>query len=256
MATADGASYFLGADGKPSRKLTLEWSQQPAALLAGRLYVAALLPGGIELRSVRRGSEATAAQTLPLPGMAVCAPTPAADGSLFVAAAGSGGGIRRLAPVPLIRQARQLAEAADFQGALELLGLLEQEEEEEEGEEQQGVEEGAEGVDAQEFTAEQQQLKLQQQQQHVPVVEQQEQQHTEHPPEQAEQQQQRKSNSSGVQRRSAAAAAARRQQLEDLIRLRYCFHLFTCALQATTAAEGATATDLLLLVVCCLNAAC
>lgn len=63
---------------------------------------------------------------LVMPGMAVVAPTPAPDGSLYLASA-TDGGIRQLKPVPLERQAKLLAAAGDFQGALELLTLLDDE---------------------------------------------------------------------------------------------------------------------------------
>lgn len=58
-----------------------------------------------------------------LPGMGVAAPVPSADGSLYIASS-SDGGIRQLKPVPLEKQARLLAAAGDFQAALELLTLL------------------------------------------------------------------------------------------------------------------------------------
>jgi hypothetical protein len=57
--------------------------------------------------------------------MGVAAPGPSPlDGSLFLASATAGGGIRRLRPVPLDRQARLLAAAHDFSGALELCSRL------------------------------------------------------------------------------------------------------------------------------------
>lgn len=62
LVTKDGVSYFLGPDGKPSRKVTLAWSGQPAALAATRMYAAALLPGGVEVRSVSRLAATTTEQ--------------------------------------------------------------------------------------------------------------------------------------------------------------------------------------------------
>jgi hypothetical protein len=62
LVTKDFVSYFLGPDGKPSRKTTLTWSQPPNALAAGRLYVAALLPGGVEVQSISRLGASAAAQ--------------------------------------------------------------------------------------------------------------------------------------------------------------------------------------------------
>jgi hypothetical protein len=62
MVTKDSVSYFLGPDGKPSRKTTLSWSQPPNALVAGRQYVAALLPGGVEVKSISRAGAAAAEQ--------------------------------------------------------------------------------------------------------------------------------------------------------------------------------------------------
>jgi hypothetical protein len=62
LVTKDSVSYFLGPDGKPSRKTTLTWSQPPNALVAGRLYVAALLPGGVEVKSISRVGASAAAQ--------------------------------------------------------------------------------------------------------------------------------------------------------------------------------------------------
>lgn len=110
-------------------------------------------------------------QVVLLPNLAVTAPSPAADGSLFLASA-SFGGIRQLKPIPLERQARLLAAAGDFQGALELLTLLEEEE----------VDQGTSVVsDA--------------------------------------------SAGQGVQT-ARSTAASRRQQLEDVLRLRFGYHLF------------------------------
>jgi hypothetical protein len=54
------------------------------------------------------------AQAIPLPSMTLAAPAPAADGGLLIAS-GAAGRIRRLAPVPLQQQARQLAAGGDFQ---------------------------------------------------------------------------------------------------------------------------------------------
>ena len=56
-------------------------------------------------------------QVLPVPDMAVAAPSAGADGSVFVAARGDAG-IRRLGPVPFATQARRFALQADTPGAL------------------------------------------------------------------------------------------------------------------------------------------
>lgn len=112
-------------------------------------------------------------QVVLLPNLAVTAPSPAADGSLFLASA-SFGGIRQLKPIPLERQARLLAAAGDFQGALELLTLLEEEE----------VDQGTSVVsDASSAAGE-------------------------------------------VVQTARSTAASRRQQLEDVLRLRFGYHLF------------------------------
>jgi hypothetical protein len=108
-----------------SRKASLQWSEPAAALAAGRGYAVALLPGRVEVKSVSRIAAAAAGQQhIPLPGMAVASLPSPADGSLFLAAAAPGGGVRRLRPVPPAAQARALAAAGDFPGALELCGRL------------------------------------------------------------------------------------------------------------------------------------
>ncbi len=60
---------------------------------------------------------------MPLPDMGIACPSPAGDGSIYLASS-SEAGIRRLVPVPLPRQARLLAGSGDFQAALELCGRL------------------------------------------------------------------------------------------------------------------------------------
>lgn len=55
-------SYFLGPDGKPSRKTTLTWSQPPTALMATKLYVVAALPDAVEVKSISRIGTAAAEQ--------------------------------------------------------------------------------------------------------------------------------------------------------------------------------------------------
>jgi hypothetical protein len=114
-------------------------------------------------------------QTLLLPGMSVAAPTPSSDGCLYIASS-SDKGIRQLRPVPLERQAKLLAAAGDFQGALELLTLMEDEEvtpAAAAGGSEEGSEEAGKSITA-----------------------------------------------------AAAAAAVKRQQLEDVLRLRFGYHLF------------------------------
>ncbi|KAF6257282.1 hypothetical protein COO60DRAFT_26268 [Scenedesmus sp. NREL 46B-D3] len=176
LVTKDSVSYFLGPDGKPSRKTTLSWSQPPNALVAGRLYVAALLPGCIEVKSISRVGASAAEQTLLLPGMSVAAPTPSSGGCLYAASAADKG-IRQLRPVPLERQAKLLAAAGDFQGALELLTLME-----DEAAAAAAAAAGSEAGDEAAGTA---------------------------------------STAAAV-----AAAAAKRQQLEDVLRLKFGYHLF------------------------------
>lgn len=58
-------------------------------------------------------------QMMVVPAMSVLTPCPAEDGSIYIASSGEAG-IRRLRPVPLERQARLLAAAGEYQGALEL----------------------------------------------------------------------------------------------------------------------------------------
>eukprot|EP00878_Enallax_costatus_P036589 GHUV01041105.1.p1 GENE.GHUV01041105.1~~GHUV01041105.1.p1 ORF type:complete len:273 (+),score=55.05 GHUV01041105.1:272-1090(+) len=58
----DAVSYFLGPDGKPSRKTTITWSQPPLALMATKLYVVAVLPAAVEVKSVSRLGAAAAEQ--------------------------------------------------------------------------------------------------------------------------------------------------------------------------------------------------
>jgi hypothetical protein len=137
------------------------------------LFAAVLLPLLVTLN--------TLVQTLLLPGMSVAAPTPSSDGCLYIASS-SDKGIRQLRPVPLERQAKLLAAAGDFQGALELLTLMEDEDVTAAAAAAAaggGNEEGSE----------------------VPG----------------------KSNTAAA---AAAAAAVKRQQLEDVLRLRFGYHLF------------------------------
>jgi hypothetical protein len=114
--------------------------------------------------------------------MSVAGPTPASDGCLYIASA-TDKGIRQLRPVPLERQAKLLAAAGDFQGALELLTQMEDEE-----------------VAAAAATAGSDAVG---------------------------------SEAAGNSKTTAAAAAAagKRQQLEDVLRLRFGYHLFDGALQ-------------------------
>ncbi|WIA17457.1 hypothetical protein OEZ85_014302 [Tetradesmus obliquus] len=186
LVTKDAISYFLGPDGKPLRKTTLSWSAPPNALAAGRQYVAALLPGCVEVKSISRAGAAAAAQTLLLPGMTVAAPTPSSAGCLYIASS-TDKGIRQLLPVPLERQARLLAAAGDFQGALELLSLMEDEEA------AAAAAAAAAGSEAE-------------------------------------------GDAAGGGNAAAAAAAAKRQQLEDVLRLRFGFHLFEDGEAVLTAA--------------------
>jgi hypothetical protein len=124
-------------------------------------------------------------QTLLLPGMSVAAPTPSSDGCLYIASS-SDKGIRQLRPVPLERQAKLLAAAGDFQGALELLTLMEDEE-------VTAAAAAAVGSDA----------------------------------------------GSEVAGSTAAAAAVKRQQLEDVLRLRFGYHLFEGATRISGLVRGA-----------------
>lgn len=62
-------------------------------------------------------------QVLPLRGMTISAASTAADGSVFLASGGDGG-IRRLAPVPFRQQAEALADAEEFQEALQLATFI------------------------------------------------------------------------------------------------------------------------------------
>lgn len=62
LITKDAVSYFLGSDGKPSRKTTITWSQPPTALMATKLYVMAVLPAAVEVKSVSRLGAAAAEQ--------------------------------------------------------------------------------------------------------------------------------------------------------------------------------------------------
>jgi hypothetical protein len=107
--------------------------------------------------------------------MSVAAPTPSAAGCLYIASA-TDKGIRQLRPVPLEHQAKLLAAAGDFQGALELLTLMEDEDTA-----------AAAAAVVKEDEAE---------------------------------------GTAGGGSNPAAAAAAKRQQLEDVLRLRFGFHLF------------------------------
>lgn len=137
LVTKDAVSYFLGPDGKPCRKTSITWSQPPRCLVASPMYAVALLPSAVEVKAISRAAAAaTAQQMLLLPNMAVAAPTPARDGCIYIAS-GSDSGIRRLRPLPLERQAKLLAAAGDFQGALELLTVLEEQEAQQQQEQQQ-----------------------------------------------------------------------------------------------------------------------
>lgn len=64
LITKDTVSYFLGSDGKPSRKTTITWSQPPLALMSTKLYVVAVLAAAVEVKSVSRLGEATAEQVM------------------------------------------------------------------------------------------------------------------------------------------------------------------------------------------------
>ena len=117
LIVRDSAAFFVGADGKATRRSPLQFAEPPRALAAGRGYVVALLPGRAEVRGAARLGGAAAAQALPLAGLTVCAPAPARrDGALFAATGAAPGSIVRLAPVPLERQARLLAAAGDYPG--------------------------------------------------------------------------------------------------------------------------------------------
>ncbi|GBF95524.1 hypothetical protein Rsub_07874 [Raphidocelis subcapitata] len=137
MVCRDSGSVFVGPDGKASRKGQLQWTEPPTAVIAAGGYAVALLASRVEIRSLSRVAAPAAAQQMPLPGMGVAAaapPPPAGDGAagaasagagaVFVASAAPGGGVRRLLPVPPERQARALAAAGEFSGALELAARL------------------------------------------------------------------------------------------------------------------------------------
>ena len=62
-------------------------------------------------------------QVLPLKGMTHAAVSTMADGSI-VLASGSDGGIRKLSPVPFRQQAESLADAEEFQEALQLASYI------------------------------------------------------------------------------------------------------------------------------------
>ena len=141
LLARDNVGIFVGADGKPTRKHGLPWTETPTATVGfpHGPYAVAALPNNFEVRNLQHGSQHGLAQTLPLKGvLGIVASTsvppekggrkgqqsPSSEGADVVLYAFTSTSVVRLKGVPIPSQVGQLLDAGQFEAALLLCDLL------------------------------------------------------------------------------------------------------------------------------------
>ncbi|XP_005090680.1 vam6/Vps39-like protein [Aplysia californica] len=119
----DHMSILINADGDPTQKEPILWSEIPTAMEHCPPYLIAILPKYVEVRTI---DPKLKIQDLTLPkARLICQ----GDGSIYVA---SPNNVWRLAPVPYSIQIRQLLQGKEFELALKLAELSKEPESEKE----------------------------------------------------------------------------------------------------------------------------
>jgi hypothetical protein len=139
LLARDNVGIFVGADGKPTRKHGLPWTETPTATVGFPPYAVAALPNNFEVRNLQRGSQHGLAQTLPLKGVVGIVvisaadrgggrgggqQSPSSEGGDVVLYAFTSNSVVRLRGVPIPSQVGQLLDAGQFEAALLLCDLL------------------------------------------------------------------------------------------------------------------------------------
>lgn len=132
LLARDNVGIFVGADGKPTRKHGLPWTETPIAAATLPPYAVAALPSAFEVRNLQPGSQYGLVQTLPLKGVTGIVVgcggcgvhSASSEGNDMVLYAFTPTSVTRLRGVPIPSQVAQLLDAGQFEAALLLCDLL------------------------------------------------------------------------------------------------------------------------------------
>lgn len=120
----DTAGVYIGSDGKPARGVSVNWSATPIAVVLCQPFVVGLSSTFIEIRNISPTARQDVIQMFyDIDNVTMAASTVGIDESVFMASRDRRT-ICRLNPVPLRQQIEMLIAMKEFQDALQVVDLL------------------------------------------------------------------------------------------------------------------------------------